>query len=96
MLAEKSCCSVRMWLACRSTHTIFRVLRFAVMALELRLQIRTTLDSLEVRDLSSQAAYGAENICTACSTPQALETFLKEVLGGLGSASPHARRLRFR
>lgn len=66
------------------------------MTSELRLQIRTHIDSLESRDLSSQSAYGAEHICSTCTTPQAVETFLKEVLGGLGHAGTQARRLRFR
>ena len=66
------------------------------MTSELRLQIRTYIDSLESRDLSSQSAYGAEHICSTCTTPQAIETFLKEVLGGLGHAGTQARRLRFR
>ena len=66
------------------------------MTSELRLQIRTHIDSLESRDLSSQSAYGAEHICSTCTTPQAIETFLKEVLGGLGHAGTQARRLRFR
>ena len=66
------------------------------MTSDLRLQIRTHIDSLESRDLSSQSAYGAEHICSTCTTPQAIETFLREVLGGLGHAGTQARRLRFR
>ena len=66
------------------------------MTSELRLQIRTHIDCLESRDLSSQSAYGAEHICSTCTTPQAIEIFLKEVLGGLGHAGTQARRLRFR